>query len=396
MDVKKAPTHPKPRLIFWFSTLLALLGFVSLNIYLPSLPSLSKVFGASPNDLKLSISLFLLGFSVSQFFWGSLSTRYGRKKILLIGLAITSIGTLIVMLSSSILVFNSARLIEGIGVGAASVLCRSMLTDALDKTALIKALSHISSLGNLMPALAPILGAYIILFFSWRVIFLVLLIFTLIIFFLAAYLVPETNNHIKQNFTVHDALKEYANIFKHRIFLSYLTPYLLLSGGMIAYYSVMPFIFISGLHISAQDYSFFSIATVLSYIAGANAAGLLYKKLGSRKTILLGIFLALATAVTFLFLAIFSTLSAWTVTLPMVFYTLAAGIVAPTAAAGALNELRHMAGASAAVIGAAIYGSSALCAVFISSLNLAQLSTLFWYVALISLLSLAGFLGLQE
>lgn len=384
------------RLVFWSSTMLAMLAFISLNIYLPSLPSLSKVFAVPPNDLKLSITLFLLGFSLSQFFWGSLSSRYGRKKILLLGLAIAGISTFLVMISSRIWWFNSARLVEGFGVGAASVLCRTMLTDALDKHTLIRALSHISSLGNLMPALAPILGGYIILFFNWRAIFLLLFVFTLLIFIVCARSIPETNLHIKHNFNFKDALKEYADIFKHRVFLSYLLPYLLLSGGMIAYYSVMPFIFVSVLHIPAQHYSFFSIATVISYIIGANLAGILYKILGSQKTIILGLNLAIISALIFLILAFHYPLSAWTITAPMIIYTLAAGIVAPTAAGGALNELRHMAGASAAVLGATIYGGSALCTVFISSLNLAQLSTLFWYVGTISVLALLGFLALRK
>jgi DHA1 family bicyclomycin/chloramphenicol resistance-like MFS transporter len=378
-------------LIFWAANFLALLGWISVNIYLPSIPALTHYFSTSSDNLKLSISLFLLGFSLSQFFWGSYSERVGRKKSILWGLLVAECGTLIALCAPDVSVFNIGRLIEGIGIGAASVLTRALLTDAFDKVELTRAFSYISTTANIMPALAPILGGYLLIWFDWHAIFVFLLIYTSGLICLFFTSINETHPAIQPDFSLTAALKQYMLVFTHREFLGYLLPYALLSGGMIGYYAATPFIFIDHLHVPAEHYAFLSLATVFSYIIGANLARRLASRWGFNRALMLGIAMALLAGLILLVCWVFSTLSINTVVLPIMLYTFAAGIVSPNANASALMALKHMAGASSAVIGVGVYAASAILAAIITQLNLASLAALAGYISSIAIIALAGF-----
>lgn len=381
----------KEKIIIIAAIFLGVLGFISLNIYLPAIPAIAISFKTNPNSLKFSITLFLTGFALSQFYWGSLSAKRGRKAAIFYGLIIANIGTFLAFISINLLMFNCARLVEGVGIGTASVMCRALLTDSLDKTRLSKYMSLIVSIANIIPALAPLIGGYLVVFFSWRTVFLVLFIYTSVLGFLIQRFIHETNGSVNKYFTFKDALGEYIQVFTNRSYLGYVLPYLFLSGGMIAYYAAAPFIFVTHLHIAVQDYSYLLIATVSMYVVGAGCSGMLRNKVGFNGSILYGIIISLITAILLLFLSLWSKLSVTTAILPFMLYMLACGIVSPNANACALSELKHIAGASAAVIAASVYAASALITMFITELDLGKLSSLAIYVAVISLFAITSF-----
>ena len=372
---------------------LGLLGFLSLNIYLPAIQSIATDFHIPVASLKLSITLFLLGFSISQFYWGSISSKYGRKKAIRHGLMLANLGTLFAIFATNIYVFNSARLIEGIGIGCASVLCRTLLTDTLVKKppTLSWALSLVVSLANLMPAVAPLIGGYIVLYLSWRSIFVVLFIYTLILTVLIERNIMETNQHISHTLTLRQALLEYVHVFSSRKFMGYALPYLVLAGGMIGYYSATPFIFITALHIAPEKYSYLLIVTVLAYIAGASISGICRSYIDFNGTILLGIICTVVAAVLYLFLSYISHLNIFTVIIPIIIYIFGCGLVSPTANTKALSEMRHIAGASSAVLASSVYGAGALFTIFITNLNLTDLHSLMIYVMSIASIALISF-----
>lgn len=372
---------------------LGVLGFISLNIYLPAIPSIARDFHTQPSNLKMSITLFLIGFSASQFYWGSLSAKYGRKKAIFHGLILANIGTVIAIFSPNLYLFNCARFIEGVGIGCAAVLCRALLTDALStrQEQLSWALSLVVSLANVMPALAPLIGGYLVVYLNWRAVFVVLLIYTLMLTILIERGITETNTNIHYNLTVRHALFEYFQVLRSYKFIGYVLPYLALGGGMIGYYAATPFIFITYLHIQPQDYSYLSIFTVIAYILGATLSSWFRKYLDFNGTILLGTVIAFISSLFFLILAYFSHLSVITVLLPIMLYLFGCGLVSPNANACALSELRHIAGASSAVIGSTIYGSSAICTIFINSLDLSKLSSLAIYTIVISAIAVISF-----
>lgn len=371
--------------------LLGMLGFISLNMYLPSIPAIAQEFHIKMSQLKISITLFLVGFSISQFYWGSLSSKYGRKKVIILGLLFSSIGTIWVLFSHSLWEFNCSRFIEGFGIGCASVLYRTLLADSLPPNKLSHILFIIISVSNIMPALAPLIGGYFELFFGWRAIFILLLVYTFILGVIIRFNTAETNAAIRKDLTLKHAILEYIQVFKNRRFIGYVAPYLALSSGIIGYYTVTPFIFITYLHIAPHYYSYLLLFTVAMYIVGGAFARKIREKIGFNGTILVGASCSFAAAALLFGLSFFSQLSVINITIPMMFYIFGCGLVAPNSNTCALTELRHIAGASSAVIGSSVYALAAICSTYISHLDLSRLLSLGVYMLSLSFIGLLVF-----
>ena len=135
-------------------------GQVGVSIYLPSLPMISKALQISQSDVQLLVTLFLIGFGVSQLFYGPLSDAIGRRPVFLLGQGIYLTGTLMcILFTHNIWILVLGRLLQGLGSGSASVLGRSVLRDCYDGRELTKALSYVSVTASIMPVLAPVLVA---------------------------------------------------------------------------------------------------------------------------------------------------------------------------------------------------------------------------------------------
>jgi DHA1 family bicyclomycin/chloramphenicol resistance-like MFS transporter len=374
-----------------FSLLLFITGVTSINIYLPSLLNLVQVFHTDTNSVKLSISLFLFSYAISQFFWGSLSEKTGRKKAILIGLSIASVGTLLALLAPNIFLFNTARFIEGFGIGCSSVLARALLVDTMDRAKLTIAISYTATAMNITPALAPIIGGHLQYWFGWRYIFLFLLIYTLTLLILLSRKLQDIKFSIKKNINIKTLLIQYKEALKHREFIGYSLPFIMLTGGLLGYYAATPFIFMSILHFSASTYGYLSIATVVAYITGTNLSRSLSFRLGTDKTILLGIFVALFASLLMIINCLFFNLNAITVLIPMAVYALAGGLISPCSNAGAMAATRDNAGASGALMSTSYYTSWLIFSTILTHLSLNSLSTIATYISVIAVISLVGY-----
>lgn len=365
--------------------LLVVLGSISVNIYLPSLPTLQQVFATSEKPLKLSITLFLLAYALSQFIWGSLSERVGRKGAVFWGLSLACVGSILAMASVDVLMLNIGRFIEGAGIGCAAVIGRAMLTDTFNRNEMSKMASFMLMAANIMPALAPLLGGLILVIFNWRIIFLFLILYTMMLIFLYYTIVPETHKSIKKEYSITHAVREYLHAFTYRSFLAYFLPNGLLAGGLMAYYATTPFIFITILHLSAHTYSFLSLTTVGAYILGAYLCAHITKKIGFDQTIFLGIFCSIFSGIVLIICWLFFSLTIWTVIFPMMIFSFSVSLITPNTNAGALSALGRIAGTAAAILGAGASAFGAILAYILNFSNLRSLSSLALFITLLSL-----------
>ncbi|WP_133128426.1 multidrug effflux MFS transporter [Legionella nagasakiensis] len=371
-------------------------AWVSVNIYLPALPYLSQYFNTSDTNLKLSISLFLFGFAAAQLFWGSLSERYGRKKILIHALTINCIGVVIAMISPNIEVFISGRIIEAIGAGCIPVLGRALLLDYYEKSELAGIIATATILTNIMPAISPIIGGHLLTTLGWRSIFFVLLVYSFLLLFIFYREVEEKNRYLNKHLTVKQAILQYKSVFLNRTFWGYLMPYNLVTGGMLGYYAATPYIFIQHLHLAANVYGYLSLATVTTYILGAFISRKLSRRFGIDHALMVGIGLNTIAAFLLTGFAWIYPLSIMTVLLPMSFYTLSAGIISPNANAGAMGSVKNIVGAGNAIIGASVYAAGALLSFILTNLNLSRLLPLAIYAICIWGLSVFTYFTLSR
>lgn len=157
-----------------YLALLSMLGFLATDMYLPAFGAMQQTFNTTPGIISASMSLFLAGFACAQLFWGPLSDRIGRKPVLLAGLGLFALGCAGMLWVNNSVLMLLLRFIQAVGVCAAAVSWQALVVDRYSPSQANKVFATIMPLVALSPALAPLVGAWLISHFHWRSIFLLL------------------------------------------------------------------------------------------------------------------------------------------------------------------------------------------------------------------------------
>ena len=250
------------------SLLFLLAGLTALaplgtDAYLPAIPSMAISFSTSIHHVELSISLFLAGFAIGQLIGGPLSDHFGRRSTVFAGLSIFALGTLGIILSSSLNGLLLFRIIEAIGGGMAIVNSGAIIRDISSGRDSARNLSHIALIMMMAPLFAPILGMGLLHITGWHGIFIFLLAYTVVITFLIYKNVPETR--VKNEHRI-SALERYLSILKHHHALGYLFALCFAYGGMFAFITGSPSVYMVFFKISPTLYPLFFGANIVTMV----------------------------------------------------------------------------------------------------------------------------------
>ncbi len=181
--------QPRKGFLVWLGGL-SVLGFLATDMYLPAFSIMQEDLQTPAAAISASLSLFLAGFAFAQLLWGPMSDRFGRKPVLLAGLAIFALGCLGMLWVRDATWLLVLRFIQAVGVCAAAVTWQALVTDYYPATRTNRIFATIMPLVGLSPALAPLLGSWILAHFSWQAIFAVLFAITLVLMIPAFFLKP--------------------------------------------------------------------------------------------------------------------------------------------------------------------------------------------------------------
>ncbi|HBC5384614.1 TPA: Bcr/CflA family multidrug efflux MFS transporter [Citrobacter koseri] len=228
--------QPGKGFLVWLAGL-SVLGFLATDMYLPAFAAIQADLQTPAAAVSASLSLFLAGFAVAQLLWGQLSDRYGRKPILLLGLSIFALGSLGMMWVESATGLLVLRFIQAVGVCAATVIWQALVTDYYPTQKINRIFATIMPLVGLSPALAPLLGSWILTHFSWQAIFATLFIITLILMLPALRLKPTTkaHDHSQEKLT-------FASLLRSQTYRGNVLIYAACSASFFAWLTGSPFI----------------------------------------------------------------------------------------------------------------------------------------------------------
>ncbi|QRX84330.1 Bcr/CflA family multidrug efflux MFS transporter [Glaciimonas sp. PAMC28666] len=345
---------PEKLLPGWLILLGALtaIGSLSIDMYLPSFPTIAKDFGVGSNLVQLTLASFLVGLAVGQMFYGPLSDHFGRKPPLYFGLGLYTLASIACLFAPNVTLLILSRFMQGLGGCAGMVIGRAVIRDRMGAAGSAKAFSLLMLVMGIAPILAPLIGGEVLKLWGWRVIFGGLACFGLICLIAIHTTMRETLNR-ENTAPLHlgRVLKQYGSLMIDRQFLSYALCGGLLQAGMFTYITGAPFVLIELHGIKPENFGWVFGTNAIGLIAASQLNARLVGKL-SPDTIL-GRALWLPAGLT---LIITVLVAAGVDSLPLLligFFGFLAcyGFISPNASAIALSQQGHQAGTASALMG---------------------------------------------
>ncbi|HGB9665389.1 TPA: purine nucleoside transporter PunC [Escherichia coli] len=334
--------QPGKRFLVWLAGL-SVLGFLATDMYLPAFSAIQADLQTPASAVSASLSLFLAGFAAAQLLWGPLSDRYGRKPVLFIGLTIFALGSLGMLWVENAATLLILRFVQAVGVCAAAVIWQALVTDYYPSQKVNRIFATIMPLVGLSPALAPLLGSWLLVHFSWQAIFATLFAITVVLILPIFWLKPTTKarNNSQDGLTFTDLLR--SKTYRGNVLI-----YAACSASFFAWLTGSPFI------LSEMGYSPAVIGlsyvpqTIAFLIGGYGCRAALQKWQGKQLLPWLLVLFAVSVIATWA-AGFISHVSLVEILIPFCVMAIANGAIYPIVVAQALRPFPHATGRAAAL-----------------------------------------------
>jgi DHA1 family bicyclomycin/chloramphenicol resistance-like MFS transporter len=355
-----APVSPDAPQYKWrvLGTLSALMGFASIStdLYLPAMPTMVRDLHTDAGSLEMTVSGYLIGFSLGQLLWGPISDRHGRRLPVAIGMTLFITGSAACAFADSAWTLIAARLVQAVGACAGVVLARAMVRDLYEGHRAAQMLSTLMTVMAIAPLLGPLAGGQILLLAGWRAIFWTLVGVGLATLG-AVFALPETLSPLRRNHEpLGEALVRYASLLRDRRILGYAGAGGFFYGGAYAYIAGSPFAYISYHHVPPQLYGLLFALGIVGIMISNLINARLVRRLGGERLLKRGAAAAAVAGVALALAARTDFGGLWGLVVPLFLFTCSTGFIVANSLAGAMADFPKRAGAVSALVGAIHYG----------------------------------------
>ncbi|MDR5736315.1 MULTISPECIES: Bcr/CflA family multidrug efflux MFS transporter [unclassified Caballeronia] len=344
--------RPDRRLILLLGALAAC-GPLSIDMYLPSLPSLAAAFGTSPAAAQSTLTSFMFGFSFGMLLYGPLSDTYGRRPVLLGGIALYALASVGCAAAFSIDALVFVRFLQALGAGAASVLARAIARDAHAPTDAARVLSMLSIVTSIGPLLAPLIGGQLLLLGGWRVVFVALTLFGAVCAVTAFLRVPETWPKEKRaGAALGKSFAAYGHLLTDPVTWGHVLCGGMAFASMFAYITATPFVYIDYFHVKPQHYGLLFGLNIVGIIGGNVLNTKLVGRVGAIRMISGAAIVSVAAALVVALVALTGWGGLWSIVASLFFVVGVVGLLSANCTTELMHRYPRNAGAAAAVFGA--------------------------------------------
>jgi len=316
----------------------------------PALPLLVPVFDDSPARVQLVLTLYLAGIAAGQLVYGPLSDRFGRRPVLIAGLALFLVGTLLCAVAPSLTALIIGRLLQALGACAGIVLARAIIRDVYDREAAARGLALVMLAMTLAPAISPAVGAYLTEWFDWRAIFALLGGLGVIVFAATVAKLGETNRH-RVRLDLAGMTGAYAVLLRSPGFVGFALCSACTSASWFTFIAAAPQLLAHALGEPPSTYGLMILLPMAAYMLGNAAAARFALRFGSLALIVCGRALAFVAAIAMALWWLAAGLDVWVLFVPIALSSIGDGMSQPSAMAAGLSIYPRLAGTASGLMG---------------------------------------------
>lgn len=331
---------------------LSMIGPFGIDTYLPAFKNLGEEFKAEPMLIQQTLSAFTLCFAATMLFYGTLSDSFGRRPILIASLILFILTNIAAVFATSINALILIRAAQGLAAGAGAVISRAIIQDIFDGAAAQRAMAQMMMVFSIAPALAPIIGGWLLHWFGWRSIFVFLSLWGVLLLVACYYKLAESLPREKfQPFKFKDIMRNYQMVFMDwRFMLMSLAAGISFAGVPLYVGSASAFV-VDILHLSETSFGWLFIPLTLGIILGSSLLTYLSKSQSSQRLIICGLSIAaLATLCSVIYHLFFEAALPYSI-LPIMLYAFGLSLASPCMTLITLKRFPKIRGLAASMQG---------------------------------------------
>jgi DHA1 family bicyclomycin/chloramphenicol resistance-like MFS transporter len=342
---------------------LSMLGPFSIDAYLPAFSSIQASLHASSIEVQQTLTAYMLSFAAMTLWHGALSDSFGRRNVVLVALVVFAIGSFGCASAHTVHYLWVFRIMQGVAAGAGMVIGRAIVRDLYEGAPAERLLSLVTMIFSIAPAIAPIIGGWVVSHSDWRTIFLLLFVYTVLLLIACYKYLPESLPVEKrQPFNVNFLWESYRDVFKSLGFHFMAGTIACNFAGIFLFISSAPAFVTQHLKLDAQSFGWQFVPMVGGIFLGSLAANRLAGRLTIARQVSIGFMFLLSAAVANVVFHFFAMpMLPWSV-IPLFFYAFGMSVVFPGATLMVLELFPHIRGIVASCQSASVTLLSAMVA----------------------------------
>ncbi|GAA4897226.1 Bcr/CflA family multidrug efflux MFS transporter [Ferrimonas pelagia] len=356
-----------------YSVVIALLGALAgltplaIDMYLPAIPTLAQSFAVPVELVQYSVSVYLLGFSFGQLFYGPITDSIGRMPILMFGMGLFVFGSLGCAMAQSLDQLLLFRVLQALGGAAGSVVLMGMMRDLFAGDEFARAVSFTMLVMALAPLIAPLLGGYLLLVAGWRSLFFLLALLGLLLVFALWRVIGETlSQQARPPLGLRSALRGYGQILKHRECMAYLLVGIFASCALFSFVTGASFVYIEYFGIAPEHFGYLFGVNVLTMMFCTSLNARYVARLGRVRMLQYGLSLSALGSILLLLLHVLAFESVLAIVIPVMMIFGPIGLISANSTGLSLDLIPHLSGSVAALGGCLRFAGGAFAGLLMS------------------------------
>ena len=344
----------------WVLILATALSSFALQVLVPAMPGLVRVFGVDYGTVQASLTIYLIGLTVGQLVYGPLSDRFGRRPVLLAGFGLFLVGTLACVFAWDIGALLVGRALQALGGCSGIVLSRAIVRDIYERERAAQMIAYITAGMVIAPMAGPVVGGYLYEWYGWQAIFWFVLAFGVFVMAACGLLLHETHHDRGPTTTMADLFGGFGVLLRLRRFRGYALQVAFTTASFYSFLGGAPFVAQEIMGRSAAGYGWWFVMISGSYMAGNFISGRIGARVGSDRMIMIGTVLSMVGGFAMLAITLAGRLDLVAFFLISGAMSVGNGFSMPNGFAGAVSVDPSRAGTASGLAGALQMGIGAI------------------------------------